>query len=129
MPANTAMLGTATATNGGSCTAPADGATSGTVECTWASVPPGTQYTATFRLRPLVAALNTTIHNVVNVTTDSTETDTTNNSGSADAGVIAADLDVLVHKTDSVDPVVLGGDTMYTSPSPTSGRPTAPTWW
>ena len=114
LPANTAMLGTATATNGGTCTAPADGATSGTVECTWASVPPGTQYTATFRLRPLVAALNTTIHNVVNVTTDSTETDTTNNSGSADAGVIAADLDVLVHKTDSVDPVVLGGDTMYT---------------
>ncbi|TXI31087.1 MAG: IPTL-CTERM sorting domain-containing protein [Ottowia sp.] len=114
LPANTAMLGTATATNGGSCTAPADGATSGTVECTWASVPPNTQSTATFRLRPLAAALNTTIHNVVNVTTDSTETNTNNNSGSADATVIAADLDVLVHKTDSVDPVVLGGDTMYT---------------
>lgn len=114
LPANTAMLGTATATNGGSCTAPADGATSGTVECTWASVPPNTQYTATFRLRPLAAALNTTIHNVVNVTTDSTETNTNNNSGSADATVIAADLDILVHKTDSVDPVVLGGDTMYT---------------
>lgn len=114
LPANTAMIGAATATNGGSCTAPADGATSGTVECSWASVPPNTQYTATFRLRPLAAALGTTIHNVVNVTTDSVETDTGNNSASADAAVIAADLDILVHKTDSPDPVVLGGDTTYT---------------
>ena len=114
LPANTAMLGTATATNAGTCTAPADGAISGSVACSWASIPSGTQYTATFRVRPLAAALGTTIHNVVNIATDSTETDTNNNSATADATVIAADLDVLVHKTDDVDPVVLGADTEYT---------------
>src|SRR5690606_8673408 len=35
LPANTAMLGTATATNAGTCTAPADGAISGSVACSW----------------------------------------------------------------------------------------------
>ena len=114
LPANTAMLGTVTVTNGGSCTAPASGATSGTIECTWATIPRGTQYTATFRLRPLPAAVNTTIHNVVNVTTTSTETDSNNNTASADASVIPAVLDILVHKTDSVDPVDLGSETEYT---------------
>ena len=114
LPANTAMLGTATATNGGTCTAPADGATSGTIECTWPTIPRNTQYTATFRLRPLKAALGTTIHNVVNVTNDVPETDLSNNSNFADATVTAADLDILVHKTDSVDPVSLGGVTEYT---------------
>lgn len=117
LPPNTAMLGTATASNGGTCTAPAAGTVANgsvAVVCTWASIPRSVQYTATFRLRPLAAAVGTTIHNVVNVTTATPEPNLTNNSAFADAAVISAELDILVHKTDSVDPVALGSETEYT---------------
>lgn len=117
LPPNTAMLGTATASNSGTCTAPASGTEAdGTekVECTWASIPRNTQYTATFELRPLPAALNTTINNTVNVTTTSTDTDSTNNRSQAATSVIDSLIDILVQKTDSVDPVPLGGETEYT---------------
>ncbi len=117
LPANTAMLGTVTASNSGVCTVPADGTEAdGTaaIECTWATIPSNTQYTATFHLRPLPAALGTNVNNVVDVVTASVETDLTNNSAQAATDVIDSEIDILVQKTDSVDPVPLGGETEYT---------------
>jgi len=126
LPANTAFISAGTPSNGGTCgTVPAVGAV-GTgaaggpeLVCSWASVAPGGNRTVTLTVRPLEAALTAgtppgTIHNTVTVATDSTETDLTNNSASIDATVIASELDVLVQKTDSVDPVVLGATTRYT---------------
>ena len=116
MPPNTAFIGVDSVSNSGTCgTVPAPGSTGGTLECAWpANLNAGAQYTATFRVRPLAAALDTDVINTVTVATDSTETNLDNNSGSAQARVIAADLDILVQKTDSVDPVPLGGETEYT---------------
>ena len=97
---------------------PAADSTGGTLECTWASVPAGGNRTVTFTVRPLEAALGGgttgTINNTVTVATDSTETNLDNNSASIPAEVIASLVDILVQKTDSVDPVVLGATTRYT---------------
>lgn len=116
MPPDTAFIRVDSVSNSGTCgTVPAPGSTGGTLECAWsADLASGAQRTVTFRVRPLAAALDTTVTNTVTVATDSTETDTTNNTGSAAATVIAADLDILVQKTDSVDPVPLGSETEYT---------------
>jgi uncharacterized repeat protein (TIGR01451 family) len=71
----------------------------------------------TFVVRPLAAALGGgstgTINNTVTVATDSTETNLDNNSASIPAQVIPSLVDILVQKTDSVDPVVLGATTRY----------------
>ncbi len=126
LPANTAFISVGTPSNGGTCgTVPTVGAV-GTglpggpeLVCTWASVAPGGNRTVTLTVRPLEAALTAgtppgTLRNTVTVATDSTETDLNNNSSFIDATVIASALDVLVQKTDSVDPVVLGATTRYT---------------
>ena len=119
MPPNTAFISVGTPSNGGTCgTVPAADSTGGTLECTWASVPAGGNRTVTFTVRPLEAALGGgttgTINNTVTVATDSTETNLDNNSASIPAEVIASLVDILVQKTDSVDPVVLGATTRYT---------------
>ena len=113
MPANMAFV-SATPNGGGTCTTPAVDATSGTVECTWSQLGSGSQQTANITLRPLPAAVGTTISNTVHVSTDSPETDKSNNSATATAEVIAAQLDILVKKVDSVDPLPLGAETEYT---------------
>ncbi|GAA6121214.1 IPTL-CTERM sorting domain-containing protein [Acidovorax sp. FG27] len=115
MPANTAFISVGTPSNGGTCSSvPAVGA-GGTLSCRWTNVAGNSNRTVTFTVRPLAAALNTTITNVVNVTVgaNDTETDTTNNSASVDATVTDSLVDILVQKTDTVDPVPLGGDTTY----------------
>lgn len=116
MPPQTAFIGVQAVSNGGACSAePAPGSTGETLECAWPdAVPAGAQRTVTLRLRPLAEALGNTIRNTVTVATDSVETNSDNNSGSAEAEVIAADLDILVQKTDSIDPVPLGSETVYT---------------
>lgn len=114
MPPNTAFI-SAVASNSGTCTTPAVDATSGTVVCSWsAAVSVNAARTVTLRLRPLAEAVGTTITNTASVSTTTVETDTTNNSASASAQVIPAELDLLVHKTESIDPVPLGGETEYT---------------
>lgn len=117
MPPNTAFISVGTPSNSGTCgTVPTVGSTGETLVCDWTNVPAGGNRTVQFTVRPLIAALNTTVHNVVNVSVGpmDTETDTTNNSNFADTNVIDSLVDILVQKTDSVDPVVLGGNTMYT---------------
>ena len=123
MPPQTAFIGVDAVSNGGACSAvPAPGSTGETLECAWPQpVAAGAQRTVTLRLRPLAAALGNTISNTVTVATDSIETNSDNNSGSAEAEVIAADLDILVQKTDSVDPVPLGSETVYTITTTNAG--------
>lgn len=115
MPANTAFISVGTASNGGTCSSVPTVGAGGTLTCRWTNVPANNNRTVTFTVRPLAAALGTTINNVVDVAVGAgdTETDTTNNSANVDASVIASLVDILVQKTDTVDPVPLGGDTTY----------------
>ncbi len=117
MPANTEFVKLVSVSDGGKCEVPEAKATKGTITCTWPNVGNNAQRTAVYRLLPLKGALETAdkkIVNVVNVTTDSIETDKTNNSATAEAKVIDAKLDILVTKTDSIDPLPLGSETEYT---------------
>ncbi len=117
MPPNTAFVSAGTPSNGGTCSSvPAVNSVGGTLSCRWTNVGANSNRTVTFTVRPLAAALNTVISNTVNVTVGAgdTETDTTNNSSTITTNVIASLVDILVQKTDSVDPVALGAQTMYT---------------
>lgn len=101
----------------GSCpTAPVIGSTtsSSTLICNLGSINNGAQQTVTVVLRPNFATLNTTITNAVTVATTTPETDPTNNAASVDVFVGPPDLDILVNKVDSIDPVIIGTDTVYT---------------
>lgn len=113
LPANAAFV-SATASGGGSCTTPAVGATGGTLTCTWASLTNGSQNTVTYVLRPLGTAAGGTVVNTVNVSTSTAESNTANNSATTTTAVTAAQLDILVNKVDSADPVDLGQPTTYT---------------
>ncbi|RYF55348.1 MAG: IPTL-CTERM sorting domain-containing protein, partial [Comamonadaceae bacterium] len=113
LPANAAFI-SATASNSGSCTTPAVGAAGGTLTCTWASLNNNSQNTVTYLLRPLGTAAGGTVVNTVNVSTSTAESDTTNNSATTTTQVTAAQLDILVNKVDSSDPVDLGQNTTYT---------------
>lgn len=113
LPANAAFV-SASASGGGSCTTPAVGAVGGTLTCTWASLTSGSQNTVTYLLRPLGTAAGGTVVNTVNVSTSTAESDLTNNSATTTTAVTAAQLDILVNKVDSADPVDLGQPTTYT---------------
>ena len=113
LPANAAFV-SATASGGGSCTTPAVGSTGGTLTCTWASLTNGSQNTVTYVLRPLGTAAGSNVVNTVNVFTSTAESNTANNSATTTTAVTAAQLDILVNKVDSADPVDLGQPTTYT---------------
>lgn len=115
MPANTAFISVGTPSNGGACSSVPTVGAGGTLSCRWTNVAGNSNRTVTFTVRPLAAALNTTINNVVNVAVGAadTETDTTNNSANVNTTVTDSLVDILVQKTDTVDPVPLGGDTTY----------------
>lgn len=113
LPANAAFI-SASASGGGSCTTPAVGAAGGTLTCTWGSIDNGSQNTVTYLLRPLGTAAGGTVVNTVNVSTSTAEADLTNNSATTTTAVTAAQLDILVNKVDSADPVDLGQSTTYT---------------
>ncbi len=113
MPANTSFLELTSVSGGGTCTTPAIGATAGTIECTWPTVGVKVQQTAVYKLLPSKNAVNTTITNTVVASTSTLESNTNNNSAQSSASVTAAELDILVQKTDTVDPVALGDLTEY----------------
>ncbi|WP_162244647.1 IPTL-CTERM sorting domain-containing protein [Acidovorax sp. Leaf160] len=115
MPANTTFISVGTPSNGGVCSSVPTVGAGGTLSCRWTNVAGNSNRTVTFTVRPLAAALNTTINNVVNVAVGAadTETDTTNNSANVSATITDSLVDILVQKTDTVDPVPLGGETTY----------------
>ncbi len=116
MPPNTAFISLGTPSNSGTCSSLPTVGAGGTLTCRWTAVPPNSNRTVTFTVRPLAAALGTTISNTVDVAVGATdvETDTTNNSSTITTNVIDSLVDILVQKTDSMDPVPLGGETVYT---------------
>jgi uncharacterized repeat protein (TIGR01451 family) len=107
-------MGTPTASNGGSCTFPPAGTAGGTLVCTYASVPAGEQRTATYRMRPLASAQGGTVVNGIVVSTVTNESSTANNTATTTTAVTAPDLDILINKVDSADPINLGQLTTYT---------------
>lgn len=113
LPTNASFLN-ATATGGGSCVTPAVGSTGGTLTCSWASINSGSQQTVTYRVRPLLSAVGANVSSSVNVSTTTLETNLANNTASTSTPVTAAQLDVIINKTDSADPVILGSNTTYT---------------
>ncbi|WP_333815249.1 DUF7507 domain-containing protein [Tabrizicola sp.] len=102
----------------GSCTTPSTSSPTAlgndTIVCNFGTLGNGAQQTVTILVRPNDVTRGTTITNGVTVATDTPETDTTNNSDSVDTEVEDPVLDLLINKTDSVDPVAVGDDTVYT---------------
>ena len=89
--------------------------------CNLGTIANGAQRTVTVVARPNNALIGTTVTNNATVfrdgfevAPDPLETDLTNNATSIDFEVIDAALDLLVNKDDSVDPVVIGENTVYT---------------
>jgi len=113
LPANAAFI-SATASGTGTCTTPAVGAAGGTLTCTWASVNSGAQSTVTYLLRPLGTAAGGNVVNTVAVSTSTNESSLANNTATTTTAVTPAQLDILVNKVDSADPVDLGQSTTYT---------------
>ncbi|MDB5851795.1 MAG: sorting protein, partial [Rhodoferax sp.] len=114
LPANAILVGSPVASNGGTCTVPPVGTAGGTLVCTWASVPAASQRTATYRMRPLGTAAGQNVVNSVVVSTTTAETTLSNNSATTTTAVTAPDLDIVINKVDSADPINLGQFTTYT---------------
>ncbi len=114
LPGNAAFIALGAASGGGTCsTVPAAGAVGGTLTCSWASITSGSQNTVTYTLRPLGTAVGQDLVNAVAVTTVTPETSLANNNAATTTPVTAAELDILVQKDDTADPIDLGANTGY----------------
>jgi len=114
LPSNAAFIELVTVSGGGSCSPITAGTVGGTLTCTWTSITAGSQQTATYRMRPLGNAAGSNVVNSIAATTATAESNTSNNSATTTTPVTAAQLDILVNKVDSADPVDLGQPTTYT---------------
>ena len=114
LPSNAAFIDVVSVSGGGSCAPIAAGTVGGTLTCNWAGINSGSQQTVNYRMRPLGNATGSTVVNSVAATTATTESNTANNSATTSTPVTAAQLDILVNKVDSADPVDLGQNTTYT---------------
>jgi uncharacterized repeat protein (TIGR01451 family)/fimbrial isopeptide formation D2 family protein len=107
------------APSAGSCsTTPTVNTTTGAgnnqVICNLGTINNGSQQTVTIVVRPNTATRGTTLTNNVTVATTTTETNAGNNSANASTPVTNPSLDLLINKTDSVDPLAVGDNTVYT---------------
>ncbi len=134
LPAGLVFL-SAAASNGGTCTAPAIGSATGpgndTLSCNWPKIDRGGQQTITVQVRPLVALSvagggTGSINNTVTVTTDTPEVagGATNTAAQATA-VTAPVYDLLVNKTDDIDPIDVGDVVTYTLTATNNGASAA----
>lgn len=115
LPANAAFIAVTGVAGGGSCTTvPVAGAVGGNLVCGWASIASGSQVTVTYQVRPLSSAVGSNVVNNVAATTATAESTLANNSATTSTPVTAPQLDILINKVDSVDPVDLGQSTVYT---------------
>ncbi|HZV61575.1 MAG TPA: SdrD B-like domain-containing protein [Methylophilaceae bacterium] len=85
-----------------------------TVTCNLGSVNSGSQSTVNIVIRPNTGTRGTTITNDVAVSTSTTETNNTNNTATVNASVSVPSLDLVINKSDSVDPLAVGDSTVYT---------------
>ena len=114
LPGNAAFINLVAVSGGGSCNPIAAGAVGGTLTCTWTSITAGVQQTVTYRVRPLGNAAGSNVVNGIQVSTTTAETFLDNNQATTTTPVTAPDLDILINKVDSADPVDLGQPTTYT---------------
>lgn len=121
LPANATFMDVVAVSGGGVCVPVAPGAVGGTLQCSWAQIAPGVQQTVTYRMRPLASAIGGVVINSVAATTTTAEITTANNSAQTSTPVTPAELDILVNKVDSVDPLDLGASTVYTITVTNSG--------
>ncbi len=116
LPADLTFI-SATPSAGSCSTEPAAFSTTGPgnnqVICNLGTIANGAQRTVTIVVRPNNVLRGTQISNSVDVTTTTTEIDTTNNSATETTDIIQPDVDILVNKSDSVDPVAVGDTTVY----------------
>ncbi len=108
----------AVATGGGSCSVlPVVGSITGagnnSLTCEWAAIANGSQQTVTVRVIPTTALATTTITNNVVISTSTIEPDKSNNSASLPISIAPPELDLIISKTDSTDPLEIGLDTTY----------------
>ncbi|PZR00851.1 MAG: hypothetical protein DI533_10110 [Cereibacter sphaeroides] len=82
--------------------------------CNLGTLSNGAQQTVTVTVRPTQSYFGNSITNTATVSTTTTETDPTNNSASVVTPVEAPAFDLLIQKTDSIDPVAVGEDAVYT---------------
>jgi len=127
----------AAASGGGSCSVtPAVGGTTGpgndTLTCGWGSIARGSQQTVTVRVRAtaaLSAALggSGSISNTATVSTTTPEISggAANNTATQATAINAPSYDLIVNKTDDVDPVNVGDNVTYTLTATNNGASTA----
>ncbi|MDA9208111.1 hypothetical protein N9O61_04410, partial [Octadecabacter sp.] len=121
------------ASGGGTCiaTVAVGGTTSGdTLKCSWSSIANNNQQTVDLVLRPNNETLSNpplsggtapSIVNSVSISTDTDETDETNNSASAPIELVEPSFDLIVNKTDDVDPIGVAEPFTYTIAIQNSG--------
>ena len=136
LPAGLVFLSESTS-GGGSCTAtPTVGGTTGpgndTLTCGWSSIARGSQQTVTVRVRAtaaLAAALggSGSISNTATVSTTTPEISggAANNTATQSTTINAPAYDLIVNKTDDVDPVNVGDNVTYTLTATNNGASTA----
>lgn len=98
-------------------TAPVAGAITAAGEqliCNLGTISNGAQQTVTVRVIPTTPLSNTSIKNVVAVSTETPETDSGNNNAELTIDILPPVLDLIISKTDGPDPVLIGTDTRYT---------------
>ncbi len=87
-----------------------------TLICNLGNITNGAQQTVTVIVSPTTATRGTTVTNNVSVATDTIEPPggAANNANAVDADVLSPSLDLVLNKDDSIDPVAVGDDTVYT---------------
>lgn len=117
LPHNVTFI-SATPSSGSCATAPAPLSTTGPgndqLVCNLGTINNGAQQTVLVVVRPNTATRGSTLTNSVSVSTTTDETDATNNSASVATPVNNPTLDLLINKTESIDPVAVGDNTVYT---------------
>lgn len=121
----------ATPSSGSCATKPATGSTTAggndSVSCNLGTINNGSQQTVTLVVRPNTATRSTTLVNTATAVTSTLETDgpantvNPNNSASVNADVLVPSLDLVLNKDDSIDPVAVGDQTVYTITVTNSG--------
>ncbi len=97
------------------------------VICAIGNINNGSQQTVTIIVRPNTVTRGNNITNNASAITTTLETDgpantvNANNSDSIDVGIIVPSLDLVLNKDDSVDPVAVGDQTVYTITVTNSG--------
>ncbi|HQZ12725.1 MAG TPA: SdrD B-like domain-containing protein [Devosia sp.] len=117
LPTGLIFLG-ATASTGSCAVTPVVGAettsTNRTLTCNLGTIVNGAQQTVTVRVVPTTALVGETVTNGVVVSTSTPEPNQTNNTAELPIEILPPELDLIITKTDTPDPVEIDADVTYT---------------